>query len=1087
MNKKKPISIRGAGGGGKGGGGNSARIPVEESDTLQSQAFASVIDLLAEGEIEGLAAPDDHPLQAVYLDGTPIENPNGTQNFSGIEFQSRNGTQDQDYIPKFATIENEVSVGLKVPKASPVVRTISNELIDAVRVRIAIPQLTQQNVSTGDLTGSEVQYKIELQSNGGGFVTQVTDDIIGKTTSKYERDYRIELSGAGPWDIRVTRISDDSGSVAINNDIYWESYTELVDGKLRFPNSALAALRIDSSQFSQIPTRGYDLKLLKIQVPSNASVRADGSLTYSGNWDGTFQTVWSSNPAWCFYDLMTNTRYGLGNFIDPSLIDKWSLYTIGQYCDELVDDGFGALEPRYSCNLYIQTRNDAFKVLQDMASIFRGMTYWAEGTITVVQDAPADVAHIFNATNIVDGLFTYQGSSAKSRHTVALVSWNDPQNFYQQSVEYVEDQDQIARYGIIEAQISAVGCTSQGQAHRLGKWLLFSERFQTETVQFKTGLGGAICRPGQIIQISDPTRAGQRRGGRISTSTDSIITLDSAPIVAPLTSTISVLLPDGTVETRTILAIDGNNIIVATLTDGLPLSKVPQDGSVWTIQNADIEPQYFQVITITEADDGTYEVTALAFNPDKFDEIEKNLIIEPKNISSLVLSVDAPNGLALTETLYAVGTDVRTKITISWNVVSGATSYVVQYQQAGKNVIELPETSSNDVEILSAEPGFYTATVYAVNTLGQKSPPATATATIRGKAAAPGDVQGFSLIPLAGVAYLSWNQTTNLNVLIGGSVRIRFTPDILAPVWKNGVDITPALSGTTTRAQVPLLTGSYMAKFVNSNGVASDDEVIISTTVPAPLALNVVETITEDPGYSGTKTDCFVTSEFGGGLTIDSLDIDSWGLIDDVILWDFNGGALNEAEYDFANSIDLGASYAARVTAAIQVSGVDITESIDERLELIDDWVDLDGDFIDDVNAELFLRTSDDGLTWTDWKRFFVGEYTARHFQFKLILGTGNTAHNIVVKSVSVTLDMADRTVNLQGVISGAGAYNVIYPEAFQATPAVGITAYNLNSGDYWQISGESNAGFTITFKNSGGSNISRNFDVLAKGFGRAV
>lgn len=1081
MNAKK--FIQGAGGGGKtaGGGGH---VPVEATDSLQSKAFAAVLDLVCEGEIEGLASG----LQSVYLDGTPITNPDGSNNFTGVEFDSRAGSQDQDYIPQFSDIESETSVGVQVVKTDVldvgVIRTITNESVDAVRVRLSIPQLTEQDTSSGDLHGSELEYFIEMQSNGGGYTEVARDIIIGKTTSKYERSYRIDLEGDGPWDIRVRRQTLDSTTVALQNKLYWESYTEIIDGKLRYPNSALAALKVDASQFSSIPTRGYDCKLMKIKIPANATVRDDGSLTYSGDWDGTFQVAWSSNPAWCFYDLITNTRYGLGNFISESSVDKWGLYTVGQYCDELINDGFGSTEPRFSCNLYLQSRAEAYKVLQDMASIFRAMTYYAEGTISVVQDSPSDPVYLYTPSNVVDGLFTYAGSSAKARHTVAVVTWNDPSNFYQQKVEYVEDQDAIARYGVIETEVVALGCTSQGQAHRLGKWILFSERYQTETVSFKTGIGGAVARPGQVIQIADPVRAGSRRGGRISTgSTTSYVTLDQELSINALETTISVLLPDGTVETKQIDKVVGNKVYPTS-----DFSLAPEQSGVWTIQSATVNTQTFKVVAITEAKDGTHEISALAHNPDKYDAIENDLKIQEQSISSLTTLPDAPQGLALTETLYAVGNDVRTKITVSWNYVQGATGYVVQYQFGNGNVITLPETSINEVEILNAQPGDYTATVYAVNSIGQRSTPATASKTILGKSAAPADVTGFSLLPVANMAYLSWDKTSDLDVLIGGSVRIRYSPDIVTPVWKDSVDITPALPGTTTRAQVPLMVGTYMAKFVDSSGISSDTEADIVTTIPQSLALNVVDTETESPTFPGTKTDCFVTTSFGGGLAMQpSTPIDDWGDIDDVLLWDFNGGVTSEATYEFQNVVDLGGKYTSRVTASIQVAAVDVTESIDERLDPIDDWVDLDGDFIDDVNAELFVATSDDNSTWSDWKRFFVGEYPARYFKFKVVMTSLNTAHNLLIQSLSVTIDMPDRVVQQQGISSGAGAYTVTFAEAFKAVPAIGITAYNMNTGDYWAISANTVSGFQITFKNAGGSAVSRNFDYMAKGYGRVV
>lgn len=1084
---KKTI-VGAGGGGGKGGGGGSGHVPVEAPDSLQSKAYAHVMDVVCEGEIEGLA----DGLKSVYLDGTPIENTDGSMNFSGVVFDSRVGTQDQDYLPGFTSVENEVTVGVEVTKSAMVdvgvVRTITNESVDAIRVRISIPQLTRQNTENGDLVGSEVTYFIELQSDGGGYEEVVRDTVIGKSTSKYERSYRVELEGPGPWDIRVRRQTLNSLSVAVQNRTIWESYAEIIDGKLRYPNSALAAITVDASQFSQVPTRGYDLKLLKIKIPSNATVRDDGSLTYDGAWDGTFQVAWSSNPAWVMYDLLTAERYGLGNFIPENHVDKWSLYAIGVYCDELIDDGFGGTEPRFSCNIYFQSRAEAFRVIQDLASVFRGMPYWAEGVITVVQDAPADATHLFTPSNVADGLFTYSGSSARSRHTVAIVTWNDPTDLYRQKVEYVEDQLGIARYGVIETQITALGCTSQGQANRLGKWLLYSEQYQTEVVSFKTGLGGVTCRPGQVIKIADPSRAGSRRGGRISSATTSAVTIDQELSIDALSHTLSVLLPDGSIETRQLTGVTGFVLDVAT-----PFSVAPDPQSIWMIASATVEAQQFKIVSILEAEDGTYEVSALAHDPDKYDGVELGLKIEPPSISSLSSIPDAPSNLSITETLYSVNADVRVKVTISWNYVSGATRYVVQYQRDSNNITVLPETSSNEIEILNAEPGVYSVSVYAVNSLGIRSAPSTATKEVLGRSAPPASVQSFSLIPLAGVAYLSWEQSTDLDVLIGGSVRIRYSSDILDPVWKSSVDIIPALPGTATRVQCPALPGVYMAKFVDSSGVASNEEASIVTTVPEPLALNVVETITESPAFDGVMTDMVYTSEFGGGLTLSAGGyFDDIVDFDEVLSVDYSGGIATSGTYDFDGSVDLGEVFPSRVTASIKVSAVDVADAIDQRLNNMDEWLDLDGEFIDDVNAELFMQTtlddpSDIGAEWTEWKRFFVGEYAARGFRFQLRATSTDSSHNIIIQTLAVTVDMPDRVVNIYGIASGASTYSVLFDQPFHETPSIGITAYNLNSGDYSTISSETRSGFDIVFRDSGGNAVSRNFDVLAKGYGRQV
>lgn len=1068
-------TIRGAGGGGKGGGGGG-RTPVEAEDSLQSKAYVKVLDLVGEGEIEGLV----NGFRSIYIDGTPLQNADGTYNFNGLELDFRNGIQSQTVIPDFNTTESERAVGVEITVPNPVIRTITNSAIDAIGVRISFPQLTSQNPKNGDIEGAEVSFMIERQTDGGGYQTVVVDTVIGKSTSKYERRYRVDLPGDGPWDIRVSRLTPDSTTVALQNATFWESYTEIVDGKFTYPNSAIVGMKIDASQFSAIPTRGYDMKLLRVKVPINYN---PVTRAYSGVWDGSFYVAWTDNPAWIFYDILTSTRYGLGSFIPEAQIDKWSLYEIAQYCDELVPNGFGGTEPRFTCNAYIQSQQDAYKVLQDLASTFRGMSYWANGALTVAQDSPSDPAFLFSEANVVDGLFTYQGSSAKTRHTVALVTWNDPEDLYRQKIEYVEDAAAIARYGVIETQVVAFGCTSRGQANRVGRWLLYTEQYQTETVAFRTGLNGATVRPGQIIKIADRTRAGQRRAGRIVSSTTTSITVDSNISFNPATHVVSAMMPDGSVEERQINTANARLITVST-----PFSAAPV--GVWMVSSAAIEAQLFKVISISEADDGTHDITAIAHDPSKYGFIEEGLALEPRSISSLTLVPESPAGLAITETLYEVNGEIRVKVTFSWNYVVGASTYLVTYSRDSLNPITLPVTSSNDVEILNAEPGEYFLSVTAISALNIRSVPSTTTGRVLGRAAPPQDVEGFSLFPLAGVAYLSWEKSTDLDVLLGGSVRIRHTPLTMGAAWRNAVDIVPALAGTATRAQVPLLPGTYMAKFVDTSNVASINEAIILTTVPTPLNLNVVETVVEDPDFAGARDGVIYVGDYDG-IALDALaSVDEIPVVDEVVAWDFAGGVRPEGVYDFDNVVDLGEVFSSRVTARILAESLDVTDSIDQREDLVDDWIDLDGDFIDTVNAELFIQTTlDDPASidaeWTVWKRFFVGEYRARGLRFQLRLTSEITNHNIIIKELSVTVDMPDRIINLENITSSAVSFTQItYDGAFRETPASGITAYNLNSGDYYQITDENNEGFRITFYDSSNAIVARRFNVIAKGYG---
>lgn len=726
MNKK----IKGSGGGGK-AGGSSGRVAQESPDSLRSIAYAQVLDLVSEGEIEGLA----NGLKSVYFNNTPLQNEDNTYNFTDTAVTLVNGTQSQDYIAGFPAVENENIVGVQIEKSgSGIVRQITNSEVDAVRIRISVPALSSQNTTNGDISGTTVQYAIDVQSNGGGYIPQVispdgstTATISGKTTSKYERSHRIALIGDAPWDIRVRRLTDDSTSSALQNKTYFESYTEIIDGKFRYPNSAIVGVRVDASQFSNIPTRAYDLKLLKVKVPTNYNPI---TRVYSGIWDGTFKVAWTDNPAWCFYDLITNTRYGLGDFIDSSQIDKWVLYSISQYCDELVDDGKGGTEPRYTCNIYLQNREEAYTVINSMASIFKGMPYWSSGSLTLGFDAPADPEYQFTNSNVVDGAFSYSGSSLKARHTVALVTWNDPEDNYKQKVEYVEDADSIARYGIVQTEVVAVGCTSRGQANRVGRWILFTEKSETETITFKTGVEGNPLRPSQIIQVADELRAGIRRGGRIVSATNTVIEIDDDSVkdqIEIVGGNISVILPNGSLETRLI-----TNITDKTITCNSAFSDIPQKNSIWLIETNGTQFQLFRVMAVVE-EEGGFAVTALEHNPNKYSEIEGGIQLAPRKITALSETPPSPTQLSAEESLFYVGSDSSVTVTLSWLSSVGATAYEVAYKVGDNNYITLPNTQSVSVDIPNAISGIYTFRVCAINSIGKRSIPSELVKTVFGK------------------------------------------------------------------------------------------------------------------------------------------------------------------------------------------------------------------------------------------------------------------------------------------------------------------------------------------------------------------
>ena len=1213
MAKKKLIKGAGGGGGGKGGGGGgSGRVAQEAPDSLRSIAYAQVLDLVCEGEIQGLA----NGLKSVYFDETPLQNPNNTYNFTGANVTFNRGTQSQSYIVGFPAVENEIGVSTEVEAGVPVVRQISNSDVDAVRVRVSVPQLTSQNVSNGDVNGTSVQYAIDVQSDGGGYIpqilgsawsesvitlssntlaranrpvyqmqisvlsgifgaegtytaqyrlqgsptwltagletfdsseeVQVQDEnndegfswgqsfftqiiqyktfrmpfraeglyemrlvvtsgeariaksrgnyglpyatISGKTTSKYERAHRIRLTGNAPWDIRVRRITPNSTSIALQNKTFWESYTEIIDGKFRYPNSAIVGVRIDASQFSNIPKRSYDLKLLKVKIPSNYNpiTRA-----YSGIWDGTFKVQWTDNPAWCFYDLITNTRYGLGNYIPEAQVDKWTLYQIGRYCDELVPNGFGGTEPRYTCNLYIQSRQEAYKVINDMASIFRGMPYWSSGSITLGYDAPADPVYQFNNSNVIDGIFSYQGSSLKARHTVALVTWNDPEDFYRQKVEYVEDAAGIARYGIVQTEVLAVGCTSRGQANRAGRWILFTEQNETEVVTFKTGIEGNQIRPSDVIQIADQARAGRRLGGRLASANAITMTLDQdvSSTVDVANGTFSVILPSGKLESKRIVSVTGNQITIESA-----FTETPQINAIWMIQTASISLQLFRVTSVVEEKDSLV-VTALEHNPNKYASVENGLTLEKRAISTLSIVPSAPTNLVVSESLYEENADVLVLVNLSWSPVDRATGYQVSYKVGDRNYVTLPITQSTSIDIRDALDGVYTFRVFAINSIGKKSPPSVLTATVYGKTLPPSDVTGFAINIVGTQAYLSWNAVPDLDL---SHYRIRHSRLTTGATYSNAVDLIDKVARPAVTAVAPAMTGTYFIKAYDKLGISSINATESVAIINDISGLNVIQTITESPLFLGNKTECSVNEL---GLILDtSLDFDDVEGLFDAVAGDFDGGGGNtstEGTYEFEDYLDLGNVYTSRVTAYVEIGRIDYVNTFDAKEGLFDSGqgeFDGDPDSFDDTNVELYVSTTDDDpngspVTWSEWRKFFVGDYKARGFRFKAVLTSSDEGATPVLEVLRINVDMPDRITGGDDLVSGtdAGGYSVTFSPAFRVAPAIGIMAQNLEQGDFYEIPTKSASGFTIRFKNSGGSVVSRTFDYVAKGYGELV
>lgn len=708
--------------------GESQRKAVEAPDSLSSIAHARVIDLISEGEIEGFPSGNDDWLRDVYIDSTPVQNADGTKNFKNFFIEARMGTQTQSHIPGFAAVENEVSIGVELRADTPWTRSFSDTTLSAVRVRLAVAALSYTDNETGDIKGHRVEYALDISTDGGPFVEALKSSFNGKTSDLYERGHRLNLPPASVsgWIIRARRITPDTTSTYIQDTTLVSSVTEIIDGKFRYPNSAIVGLQIDASQFQSIPSRAYHLLGRRVKVPTNydpiaRTYATSGAGTSGGAWDGTFKTAWTNNPAWVYYDMATHQRYGLGHIIDPALVDKWSLYGIAQYCDEMVPDGFGGMEPRMTCNVYLQKAADAWKLMSDLASVFRGISYWASGSIVPIADRPTSPVYTYNNSNVVDGVFTYESSGRRARHSAVLIGYHDMGDMGRIKFDYYDDPYLIDRFGFQLTETVAMGSTSRGQARRMARWMLASERYLTNLVTFGVGLDGTKAMPGQVVRIADRHRAGRRMGGRIAGATLATVTLDRLPEPPPaIGDSITVILPTGVSETRVIGARNALEI-----TPSSPFSQVPSKEGAWAIESADLKTQLFRILSVTDASDlpNVYSLTALQHNPDIFDYVDLDEPITEAPISNITNAIPAPSNLQVSiREAYIDG--VLAKIaTFSWDKVPGAVGYDVSWSQSEGNWNALGRVTTTSTEVIVRLEGTLFFKISSVNVLGVPSVP----------------------------------------------------------------------------------------------------------------------------------------------------------------------------------------------------------------------------------------------------------------------------------------------------------------------------------------------------------------------------
>ncbi|MGP2153498.1 host specificity protein J [Escherichia coli] len=689
---------------GRKGGSSSSRTPTEQPDDLQSVAKAKILVALGEGEFAGQLTAKD-----IYLDGTPLENADGSQNFSGVAWEFRPGTQAQKYIQGIPGTENEISVGTEVSSTTGWTHTFTNTQLSAVRLRLKWPSLFKQE-DDGDLVGYSINYAIDLQTDGGTWQTVLNTSVTGKTTSGYERSHRIDLPQAGStWTVRLRKLTADANSAKIGDTMTLQSYTEVIDAKLRYPNTALLYIEFDSSQFNgSIPQISCEPRGRVIRVPDTYDPE---TRTYSGTWTGAFKWAWTDNPAWIFYDLVVSDRFGLGNRLTAANIDKWTLYQVAQYCDQPVPDGKGGsgTEPRYTCNVYVQERNDAYTVLRDFAAIFRGMTYWGGDQIVALADMPRDVDYSYTRANVVNGRFTYSGSTTQTRYTTALVSWSDPGNAYADAMEPVFEQDLVARFGTNQLEMTAIGCTRQSEANRKGRWGILTNN-KDRIVSFDVGLDGKIPQPGYIIAVADELLSGKVMGGRISAVNGRVITLDRDSAAAP-GSRLMVNLPSGASQSRTIQSVNGQAVTVTTA-----YSETPAVESVWIVESEELYAQQYRVISVTDNNDGTYSIAGALHDPDKYARIDTGAIIDQRPISIIPPGNQSPPANIVINSFSVVQQNVNVQtMRVSWDQAKNAIAYEAQWRRNDGNWVNVPRSSTTSFDVPGIYAGRYLVRVRAIN------------------------------------------------------------------------------------------------------------------------------------------------------------------------------------------------------------------------------------------------------------------------------------------------------------------------------------------------------------------------------------
>ena len=976
---------------------------------IGSRQFVTLVDVISEGQIAGFPSAIDAglthgstayriaSLKDLFLNGTQIlrdgasnTDPNindfnfGTSEANAPSFFSRLGTSNQTKIQGLVETERDRTVGVTVTQSQSQTVTITDTSTEGVRVTIGFPRL-QEIEDDGNIKGTTVEYDIEVRKQDNTLIKKINPEtlltgldrsihtsggrVTGKSTSPYFKDHIIvfpeDLADSDfPVTVKVSRQTADSSDAKLANAFEFTTLTELVFDSPTYLNTAYVAIRFDAEIFRAVPQRMYRVRGRLVKIPHNSTVRSDGSLSFSGDFNGTLKTTkeYCNDPAWVLYDILTESVAGFGDFVAETEVDKYSFYNASVYNSELINDGEGGTAPRFSCNIVIQRSTNAYTLLDRIASIMRGSLYIDDGVITLCQDRPTTSTYFFSYANITEDGFVYTGASQRTKDTVINVKYfsNETRNFEYETVE--DTAANQSKYGVVVKNIEAVGCNNQAQARRAGLWHLFTQNNETETVAFTTTAdAGSLIRPNQIITVQDPVRSGTRRSGRIKTATTTQITVDNTKDLPTSHTTgdqLSVILTDGTMETKTVLDITGSVITVSSA-----FTSAPQAFSVWLLLRATTETEDYRVLSVTE-ENNTFTINAMFHNSSKYAFVEDGASITVPQITTLLLPKSAPSNLSAEELIIALGNRAVSKLVLSWQPVSGVTEYSVKYQFNNGNVITERVTAPT-FEIFDSELGEYKFEVFSYNAVGEPSTiPTTLTFNAQGKTALPADVQNLTIEPYNDdFVKLRFSKSTDVDVIHGGNVVVRHSNLTDGTgTFTNSVDLINALSGNISETLIPAIAGEVILKFRDDGGRLSSGETSVIVSPPDQQPKLTAFTDREDtdtPPFGGTKTNTFFDSTLGGLTLASTVTIDEvTALIDTLSQIDFLGDVASTGSYEFANPLDLGSTMDTKLTRHFVTESFYAGSFIDQRTELIDTWNDIDQLTAFETNASLLVATT---------------------------------------------------------------------------------------------------------------------------------